>query len=190
MKIHIQHDSVTGQFQNKTVIITDALIDFGFELHKKRYTALKLVTAKWPYFVIGLQQKTLESIVEIVRSGKTYELTIPHAAFDVSITPDEEVHTMVKKTLNEYFEELPLDDYINTDAFDIFYEFEKNSILTKHFHPIWRKNHNKIVPLWARTLPTYDKPLNISKYQYFEQVFQNSHPPHYRQPFWRLRREQ
>lgn len=186
-KIKVEHDSTNGNINNKILQVHTASIDLGFELHKKRYPALRLITTQRPYFIIGLASETMESLCKII--GETEELVIPHCAFDRSLVKNEEVAPLLKGfTLQDYFTYFPLDTYQETDAFDIFLDFEIKGLLRNNFSPVWRKNHKNIVSLWARTLPTPQKPLTISKYQYFEQIFQNSHPIDYRISFWMWRK--
>lgn len=186
-KITVEHDSINGNLFNKHFNAKEAIADYGFELHKKRYIALKLISATpniRPYFILGLDEITLNSIIGLVNKN-TPELLIPHTAFDRSSVQNSDVLKLVPTKLKQYLLDIKYRDYIGTDAFSIFKPEEREQLI-KNNAPVWCKNHNKVVSLWAKTLPAYGKPVEISKSQYFEAILYNSKPPNYRRPFFRV----
>lgn len=186
IRVVIHHDSVTGNLHRKALLVKTAIYDPGFELFKVRWPALKLYPATaglHPYFVLGLEKSTIDNAVAQINSELYKELLIPHTAFDRSSITDDKVVLDMK--LHKYMELLPVKEYVwSTFAFSYFSVAEKKAMLKKNYSCFWNKNHNKIVSLWAQTMPTYDKPVNISKRQYFEKIFENSHPHFYRRPFF------
>jgi hypothetical protein len=189
-KVTIHHDSVGGNLNIKIMLVRTAVVDLGFELHGKRYPALKLYpkdSKAYPYFVTGLAEATMDSFVAAVKEGCA-ELRIPHCAFDRPKINDMEAKEAMKDlSLKRYFAELPK-TYLNTDAFVIFSEKEKITLGRKIFSPLWCRDHSGVVSLWSKTLPTFNKPSGVSKYQYFEAIIQNSAPADYTRPFWQVRR--
>lgn len=185
-RVVIHHDSVTGNFHRKALLVKGAVYDPGFELFNQRFPALKLfpsLSGHHPYFVIGLDKTMIDKTCALINSDLAKELLIPHAAFDRTEVDNDKV--VLSMRLTQYMECLPKQEYIwNTAAFSPFSTAEKKALLKKNYSCFWSKNHNKIVSLWAQTMPAYDKPLNISKRQYFEKVFQNSRPHFYRRPFF------
>jgi hypothetical protein len=182
-KITIEHDSSTGNVFIKHFSAKAALLDYGFELHKKRHLVLKLVSTSpliRPYYILGLEEKTIQSIAQLINKGVP-ELTVPHAAFDRTSVPNTEVLKLVPTKLKQYLETINYVDYMDTDAFAIFHPKERE--LLKNTSPIWRKNHAKVVSLWAKTMPAHRKPVEISKTQYFEAILYNSRPINYHKSF-------
>lgn len=166
MKITVHHPTEDGNRQIKVVQnVKDVVYDYGFELHRKHIPAVKLITNCNPYYLLNVHDAE-NLVLALKKSTKDVELGIN--IFDPDLLTNEKALSLMQGMyLRKFFEKVNAWDYRNTDAFKIFTTSEVGRLAKCDLYPIRNRNVTSLVELWAATMPTPYKPINISKTQYF-----------------------
>jgi hypothetical protein len=169
MVLKINHLSETGFRKIKVISnIKDITYDYGYEFPIGVVNpAVKIVhDVEKIYAILGTQNPS--SLVKLLKKKVTenVEIELPCSTFDFG-KPLHEVMLTYEFNVREILQAIQMRKFWRTDASSPFFGKEWDNLCKGNLYALERKNIAALSELWAATLPTPGKPLNVSKKDYF-----------------------
>lgn len=183
-KLTIEHLSENGN--RKIRILRDVKsvsYDFGYEYPTGVVKpAVKITHGPGKvYVILGAENPYMLTELLNTKVSKNLEVTLPCSIFDFGI-PLHEAMLKHEFDLSRTVREIGLEKYWRTDASFPFSPKEWDLMCGGKLFPILKRNTAALSELWAATLPTPGKPVNVPKKVFFNASilqFNASHHPDY-----------
>lgn len=172
MNVEINHVSENGFFRRKQLQnVTEVSFDYGYEFPAgKMNPAVKIITAEERYVIIDSinPEKLTERLVE--KLYQKVDVILPYHIFDWGDADTDDFKTDIESWFCQTHKNLWAK---RNDANSVFSDKQLSYICKGNLSPILHKNISRLSDLWAQTLPTPGKPINVSKKRFFNEILFN-----------------